>query len=73
MCSYNASTLCSKFLSAQILFYNSNLIFRILIQFLESKFPFPADILLFYIMIYNSKTCIGILNSDLDSKLKLEF
>ena len=24
-------------------------------------------------MIYNSKTCIGILNTNLDSKLKLEF
>ena len=63
---------CSKFLFAQIMFYNSNVIFRILIQFLESKFSFFGDISPFYVMIYNSKTCIGILNTDLDSKLKLE-
>ena len=42
-------------------------------QFLESKFSFSADILPFFVMLYNSKTCIGILNTDLDSKLKLEF
>ena len=40
-------------------------------QFLESKFSFSADISLFYVMIYNSKTWIGILKSDLDSKLKI--
>ena len=56
-----------------MLFWNSNFIFRILIQFLESKFSFSADISTFYVMIYNSKTSIGILNTDLDSKLKLEF
>ena len=27
----------------------------------------------YYVMIYNSKTSIGILNNDLDSRLKLEF
>ena len=27
----------------------------------------------FHVIIYNSETCIGILNTDLDSKLKLEF
>ena len=37
-------TCCSNFLSAQILFYNSNCIFRILIQFLEFKFSFSAHI-----------------------------
>ena len=45
--------------------------FRITIKFLESKFYF-ADIAPFNIMIYNSKTCIGFLNTDLDSKLELE-
>ena len=66
--------LCSKFLSTQIMFWNSNsIIFRILILFLESKFPFSAHISFFYVIIYNSKTLIGILNADLDSKLKLEF
>ena len=66
-------SLCSKCLSAQILFQNSNFLFRILIQFLESKFSISADILPFHVMIYDSKTCVGILNTDLDSKLKLEF
>ena len=47
--------------------------FRIINQFLESKFNFFADISPFYVMIYNYKTWIGILNIDLDSKLKLEF
>ena len=41
------------------------------IQFLESKFPFFADISSFYVMIYNSKTSIMFLITDLDSKLKL--
>ena len=54
-------------------FYPPKSCFRILIQFLESKFSFSADISPIYVMIYNSKTCIGILNNDLDSKLKLEF
>ena len=48
-------------------------IFRILIQFLESKFSFSRDISAFDVMIYNSKTWIGILNTALDSKLKLKF
>ena len=34
-----------------------------LIQFLESKFSFSADILQFYVRIYNSKTLIWILNT----------
>ena len=38
--------------------YNSNFIFTIPIQFLEPKF------FLFYLMIYNSKTWIVILNTD---------
>ena len=50
---------CSNFLSAQILFQNSNFIFRILFQFLESKFLFLADISPFYVMINNSKTNLG--------------
>ena len=66
-------TLCPKFLSAQMTFKNSNFIFGILIQFLESKLLFPAPISPFYVMNYNPKTWIGILNADLDSKLKLEF
>ena len=45
----------------------------ILIKFLESKLSFSGDISPFYVMIYNSKTCIGFQNTDLDSKLKLEF
>ena len=65
--------LCSKFLSTQILFWNSNFIFRIMTQFLESKLSFSLDISRFYVMIYNSKTWIGFLNSDLDFKLELEF
>ena len=64
--------LCSKFLSAQILIKNSNFVFRILIQFVESKLSFSTDISPFYVMVYNSKTCIGVLNIDLDSKLKLK-
>ena len=47
--------------------------FRTLILLLEPKFSFSADISPFYVMIYNSKTWIEILNTDLDSKLKLEF
>ena len=55
-------------------FYPPKLCFRILIQFLESEFSFSADISTFNVMIYNSKICcIGILNTDLGSKLKLEF
>ena len=46
--------------------------FRILILFLESKFLFSAHISPFYVIIYNSKTWIGILNTALGSKLKLE-
>ena len=55
------SNKCSKFLSA-----------RILIQFLESKFSFSADISPYY-YFYNSKTWIWILNTILDYNLKLEF
>ena len=48
--------------------------FWILILFLESKFSFSAHISPFYVqMIYNSKTWIAVLNTALDSKLKLEF
>ena len=53
-------------------FYSPKFSFRILIQFSESKFSFSDDISPFYVVIYNSKTCIGILNTDLDSKSKLE-
>ena len=42
-----------------------------IIQFLESKVSFSADIS--PIMIYNSQICIWIVDTDLDSKLKLEF
>jgi hypothetical protein len=42
-------------------------------QFLEAKVSFSADISPFHVMIYHSKTYIEILNTDLDSKLKLEF
>ena len=38
----NQGNLGSK--SAQILFYNSNFILRILVQFLEFKFSFPATL-----------------------------
>ena len=48
-------------------------VLRILIQFLDPKFSFSADTSAFYVMIYNSKTCIIILNIDFDSKLKFEF
>ena len=51
----------------------SDFIVRILIQFLESKLSFSADILPFYVMIYNSTTQIGVSNTDLDSKSQLEF
>ena len=61
--------LCTNVLS----FYPPKSCFRIFIKFLESKFSFSADISPFYVVIYNSKTWIGILNTDLDSKLKLEF
>ena len=44
-----------------------------LFYFLESKFTFSAYISPFYLMMYNSKTWIGTLITDLDSKLKLEF
>ena len=56
-------------------FYPPKSCFRniILILFLESKFSFSAHISSFYVMIFNSKTSIGILNTDLDSELKLEF
>ena len=53
------------------MFYNSNIIFRILILFLESKFSFSAYTSSFYVMTYNSKTWIGILNTDLDEKWKV--
>ena len=43
--------------------------FRILISYLE----FSADISPFCVMIYNSKTKIGIVNADLGFKLKLGF
>ena len=55
------------------MFQSFNFLFRILIQIIESKFSFFAHISSFYVMIYNSKTWIAILNADLDSKLKLEF
>ena len=42
-CGAGCRSLCSKFLSAQILFKNSNFILRILIELLESKFLFSAD------------------------------
>ena len=45
----------------------------ILIQDLESKLSLSAHISPFYVIIYNFKTGIEILNADLDSKLKLEF
>ena len=54
-------------------FYPPKSCFRILIQFLESKHSFSAHISPFYVMIYNSKTGIGILNADLDVKLKQDF
>ena len=55
------------------MFQNSNFILRILIKFLESKFLepkflFSGDILPFYVLIYNSKTWIGFLDTDLDFK-----
>ena len=70
----NTKDLSLKFIYSCVLnFYPPKFCFRILMQFLESKFSFSADILPFFVMLYNSKTCIGILNTDLDSKLKLEF
>ena len=42
-------------------------------QFLEYNLLFSAHISPFYVMIYNSKSGIGILNADVDSKFKLEF
>ena len=51
----------------------SDFIVRILIQFLDSKLSLSGDISPFYVMIYNSKTQIGVPNTDLDSKSKLEF
>jgi hypothetical protein len=56
--------LCSKFLFAQTCFR-----ILILIQYLKSKFLFLANIPPFYVMIYNSKTWICILNTLLDSNL----
>ena len=52
---------------------NSNFVFRIQIQFLESKLSSLAEISLFYVMIYRSKTWMVIQNTGLDSNLKLEF
>ena len=37
--------------------------FRILVQIIDSRFTFSADISPFYAMIYNSKTWIGIQNA----------
>ena len=37
------------------------------------KFSFSADNSSFYVTIYDSKTLIGVINTDLYSKLKLEF
>ena len=54
-------------------FYPPIFISRLMTQFLESKLSFSGDISSFYVMNYNSKTSIGVLNSDLDSKLKLKF
>ena len=51
-----------------ILFNLSVLSFRILISLLESKFSYCADNSPFYEIIFNSKTLIGILKTDLDSK-----
>ena len=47
--------------------------FWIRIQFLGSKLLFSVHIFSFYLLTYNSKTGIGILNADLDFKLELEF
>jgi hypothetical protein len=47
-------------------FYPPKSCFKIIIQFLESKFSFSGDISPFYVMIYNSKTWSGFLNTDLD-------
>ena len=54
-------------------FFPPKCCFRILILFLESKFSFSAHISTFFVVIYIYKTWIGILNTDLDFKLKLEF
>ena len=54
-------------------FYLPKSCFRIKIQFLESIFSIFAVISSVYVMIYNSKTSIMFLITDLDSKLKLEF
>ena len=40
-------------------------VFRILLLFLKSNFSFSAHISPFYVMIYDSKTWIGIPNTDL--------
>ena len=46
---YNSDLVC-------MVLENSNIIFKILLLFLESKFSFSAHISPFYVMIYNSKT-----------------
>ena len=54
-------------------FYLPKSCFRILILYLKfsgSIFSFSGDITTLYVMIYNCKTCMGFLCTDLDSKLK---
>ena len=70
--SFSFEVVIKKFIAYVLSFYPPKSCFRILILFLESKFLFSAHISSFYVMIYNAKW-IGILNTDLNSKLKLEF
>ena len=64
---------CCDYLVLCSSFYPPKSCFRILIQFLESKISFSGNISPFYAMIYNSKSWIRFLNTDLDSKLKLRY
>ena len=65
---------CSRVLiSSQSLYYSITYIFEILILFSESKLSFYAHVLPFHVMIYEFKAYIGILDTNLDSQLKLEF
>ena len=52
-------------------YIKKNSIFGNLLQFLGSELLFSAYISPFYVLIYNSKTGIGILNAALDFKLEL--
>ena len=60
-----SNAICRQLTTHFLSFYLPKSCFRIQVLFSESKFSFSALISFFYIVIYNSKTRIGILNTKI--------